>query len=147
MTELTAGMLFFAACLLFIGIMCLVNYRRDQKREYVIVCGRVVGQETRRRYRRGMHTVGFTPVFEYTYGGRVYRCGHRVESSKYGKGMKIVPASRYKEGDTVELRVYTDDPAYALVNDKNNIRLPLYMGVPLTVLGCALLGTAVLLIL
>ncbi len=135
----------FACCLLYIGIMALRNYYQDQKKEYVVTLGKVVEQKERQHSRKGRSTTGFVPVFEYTYNGKVYRKEHRVESSKYGKGMKIVPASKYKEGDLVELRVYTDNPEYAIVNDEKNIKLPLYLGVPLTVLGGVLLVVAIVL--
>lgn len=44
----------------------------------------------------------------------------------------------------MELRVYVDDPAYALVNDPRNIKLPLYIGLPLTVVGFVLLIIGIL---
>jgi len=138
-------LILFACGLLYIGIMSLRNYYQDQKKEYVVTLGKVVEQKERQHYRRGMSTTGFVPVFEYTYNGKVYQKEHRVESSKYGKGMKIVPASKYKEGDSVELRVYIDNPEYAIVNDEKNIKLPLYLGVPLTILGGALLVVAIIL--
>ncbi len=58
--------------------------------------------------------------------------------------MEIVPNSKYHVGDIVELRVYVDQPEYALINDRNNILLPLYIGIPLTLLSAVLLCAAIL---
>ena len=49
--------------------------------------------------------------------------------------MEIIPASKYRIGDKVELRVYIDKPEYALINDAGNIRLPLYVGIPVLLIG------------
>ncbi|MGF0033241.1 hypothetical protein ACQRBN_09770 [Bariatricus sp. SGI.154] len=67
----------------------------------------------------------------------------KLQSSKYGKGMEIIPASKYREGDMVELRVYIDKPEYAIVNDEKNIKLPLYLGIPLTLLGIGIFVIAI----
>lgn len=60
--------------------------------------------------------------------------------------MEIVPNSKYHVGDEVEFRVYVDEPEHALINDRNNILLPLYIGIPLTLLSVVLLGVAVMMI-
>ncbi len=136
---------FFAGfCCAYLGIALLISYYRDEKREYALVTGKVVGSEKSRSYRRGYHGIGYIPVIEYRYNNRVYQVNHRVSSSRYGKNMEIVPNSKYHVGDTVELRVYVDQPDHALINDRNNILLPLYIGIPLTLLSAVLLCAAIL---
>lgn len=144
--ELQFGMLLFGILAIVLGIGFLRIYVTDQKREYEIVYGKVIRLERRagQKGRSKISTIGYTPVFEYEYRGKIYQKEHRVESSKYGKGMKIEPASKYKEGDIVELRVYVDKPEYALANDEKNIKMPLYVGVPITFVGIAVLVIAVL---
>ncbi len=135
--------LFAGFCCAYLGIASLIRYWKDEKREYVLVTGKVVDSEESRSYHNGHRSTGYVPVIEYRYNSQVYRINHRVSSSKYGKNMEIVPNSKYHVGDPVELRVYADRPDYALINDKNNIRLPLYVGIPMTLLGAALLCVAV----
>lgn len=144
--DIPLEILLFGILVIALGIGCLRNYYTDQRREYEIVYGKVIRLEWRAGRKAGskISTVGYTPVFEYEYRGQVYQKEHRVESSKYGKGMKIEPASKYKEGDIVELRVYVDEPEYALANDEKNIKMPLYLGVPITLVGIAVLVIAVL---
>lgn len=144
--EIPFGMILFGALAIVLGIGCLRNYYTDQKRGYEIIYGRVVQLKRRAGRKAGskFSTIGYTPVFEYEYRGKIYQKEHRVESSKYGKGMKIEPASKYKEGDIVELRVYVDEPEYALANDEKNIKMPLYVGIPITLVGMAVLVIAVL---
>lgn len=137
------GIFLFAGCLTCLGVISLRNYYNDQKKEYVILWGKVVEQKKSQRYHKGKTSIGYVPVFEYKYNGKVYQTEHRVQSSKYGKGMEIVPASKYREGDTVELRVYIDKPEYAIVNDEKNIKLPLYLGIPLTLLGIGIFVIAI----
>lgn len=145
--ELKTGLLLFGIGLLYIGFFSLKNYYDDQRKEYAIVCGKVIRMDKKHNYNHSskMSTTGFVPVFEYTWNGKVYQKEHRIESSKYGKGMEIVPASKYKEGDTVELRVYLDNPEYAIVNDEKNIKMPLYLGIPVTILGVVCLGAGLML--
>ena len=135
---------FFAGfCCAYLGIALLIRYYKDEKREYVLVIGKVVQSVKSRSYHRGHHSVGYIPVIEYRYNNKVYQVNHRISSSKYGKNMEIVPNSKYHVGDTVELRVYVDQPEYALINDRNNILLPLYIGIPLTLLSAVALCAAI----
>lgn len=145
--ELKMGLLLFGMALICLGFFSLKNYYDDQRKEYAIVCGRVIRMDKKHNYNYSskMSTTGFVPVFEYIWNGKVYQKEHRIESSKYGKGMEIVPASKYKEGDSVELRVYLDNPEYAIVNDEKNIKLPLYFGIPAVGLGLVCLGVSVML--
>lgn len=131
-------LIFAGICCAYLGIALLINYNQDEKNEYVLVTGKVVGMDQNRSYRKGHHSVGYIPVIEYYYQGRAYQVQHRISSSKYGKNMEIVPNSKYHIGDPVELRVYVEKPEHALINDRNNILLPLYVGIPLTVLSAVL---------
>lgn len=137
-------LLLLGICLTYLGIFSLKRYHDDQKKDYVIVPGIVVRLDKTQRCHRGFSSTGFVPVFEYTYNGTVYQKEHRVQSSKYGKGMNIVPASKYRPGDAVELRVYTNCPEYAIINEAKNIKSPLYLGIPLTISGPLLSIAAVL---
>lgn len=139
-------LIFAGFCCACLGIASLICYYKDEKNEYVLVTGKVVGMDQNRSYDDGLTTIGYTPVIEYYYHGRTYRVRHRVSSSKYGKNMKIVPNSKYHIGDPVELRVYVKNPEHALINDRNNILLPLYIGIPLTLLGAVLLGIAIVML-
>ena len=136
--------LLLGICLTCLGIFSLKRYHDDQKKDYVIVPGIVVRLDKTQKCHRGFSSIGFVPVFEYTYRGTVYQKEHRVQSSKYGKGMGLVPASKYRPGDSVELRVYTDHPEYAIINESKNIKSPLYLGIPLTISGPLLAIAAVL---
>lgn len=127
--------LLFGFLLSVFGIMLLRQYYRDEKCPYDIVYGKIVDSQVSKAYYKGKHSIGYVPVIEYEYNGKTYRRNHRIESSKYGKNMEIIPASKYRIGDEVELRVYIDKPEYALINDKGNIRLPLYVGIPVLLIG------------
>ncbi len=136
--------IFAGVCCAYLGIASLINYFRDEKKEYVLVVGEVVRSDKSQFYHKGYHGIGYIPVIEYSYKDKVYQVNHRVSSSKYGKNMEIVPNSKYHIGDKVELRVYVDEPEHALINDRNNILLPLYIGIPLTLLSAVLLCVAII---
>ncbi|XCP84836.1 DUF3592 domain-containing protein [Roseburia hominis] len=136
--------IFASICCAYLGIASLINYYRDEKKEYILVIGEVVRSDRNKFYHRGYHGIGYIPVIEYSYNNNVYQVNHRVSSSKYGKNMEIVPNSKYHIGDKVELRVYVDQPEHALINDRNNILLPLYVGIPLTLLSIVLLCVAII---
>lgn len=135
--------IFAAVCCAYLGISFLVRYYKDEKNEYKLITGTVVRSDKNQSYHKGHINTGYIPVIEYNYKNKVYQANHRVSSSKYGKNMEIVPNSKYKIGDRVELRVYVDNPEYALINDRNNILLPLYVGIPLTLLGTVLFCVSV----
>ncbi len=135
--------IFAGICCAYIGISSLLAYYRDNKREYVLITGKVVRYDENQHYRNKNYWVGYIPIIEYSYQNKVYQKEHRVSSAKYGKNMEIVPNSKYNIGDEVELRVYVDNPEHALINDKNNILLPLYIGIPLTLLSIILFGVAI----
>lgn len=138
-------LIFAIICCGYLGIALLINYYKDEKKEYLLVVGQVVRSDKSRSYHKGYHGIGYIPVIEYTYKDKIYEVNHRVSSSKYGKNMEIVPNSKYHIGDKVELRVYVDNPEHALINDRNNILLPLYIGIPLTLLSAVLLCVAIFL--
>jgi len=138
--------IFASMCCAYLGITSLINYYRDEKKEYVLAVGKVVRSDKSQFYHKGHHNIGYIPVIEYSYKNKVYQVDHRVSSSKYGKNMEIVPNSKYHIGDKVELRVYVDKPEHALINDRHNILLPLYIGIPLTLLSVVLLCVAIIMI-
>lgn len=138
--------IFAGICCAYLGIALLTSYYKDEKKEYVLVVGKVVRSDKNRFYHKEYHGVGYIPVIEYCYKNKVYQVNHRVSSSKYGKNMEIVPNSKYHIGDKVELRVYVDEPEHALINDRKNILLPLYIGIPLTLLSAVLICAAIVMI-
>lgn len=117
------------------GIAGIYIYFRDERREYTIVTGQVIDMEKNTETHNGHMHINYSPVIEYTFEGETFVTLHRVSSSKYGKGMEIVPASKYKVGDFVDLRVYAENPEYALVRDKNNLLMPLYTGLVMTAIS------------
>lgn len=138
----TTIMLVFGAVLLYFGIRGFIQFFKEN-RNYTTTTATIVRYEEEINYHRnnGMSTIGYTPIFEYKYNGRTYEEEHRVTSSKYGKGMSIVPASKYGIGDTVEIRVYDDgEKIYAVINDKNNIKMPLNIGIVFTIAGVILVA-------
>ncbi len=137
-------LIFAIICCAYLGIALLIHYYKDEKKEYVLVVGKVVRSDRSRLYHKGYHGIGYIPVIEYNYKNKIYEVNHRVSSSKYGKNMEIVPNSKYHIGDKVELRVYVDNPEHALINDRNNILLPLYIGIPLILLSVVLLCVAII---
>lgn len=136
----------FSAVALYIGIRALIQYYNENKRPYTLTTATIVdfSKNIHRNPNSDGPYVGYTPIFEYTYNGKTYQEEHRVSSSKYSKGMKIVPASKYKTGDTVEVRVYDNGKKiYAVIDDKNNLKMPLYAGLPLTIIGFILLAVGI----
>lgn len=114
-------LLLFGAGLLYIGVRSLIQYVQENKRSYTLTTATIVSYEeeiNRHGSNRGTY-IGYTPIFEYTYTGKTYLEEHRVTSSKYGKDMSIVPASKYEIGDTVDVRVYDKNgKIYAVINDE-----------------------------
>lgn len=132
------ALIIFGASMLYIGIRALIQYVHETKHSYVTTTATIVESKKSMHHNAHSHAgyIGYTPVFEYTYNGRTYREEHRVTSSKYNKDMDIVPASKYKIGDTVEVRVYDKNgKVYAVINDEKNIKSTLYIGLPLTIIG------------
>ncbi len=138
-------MLIFGVALLYFGIRALIQYFNESKNYTVttaVVVDYVKNIDNNNQNRMGY--IRYTPVFEYTYNGKTYREEHRVSSSKYSKGMGIVPASKYSIGDTVEVRVYEKgEKVRAVINDENNIKLPLRVGVPFTIAGIVLVAAGI----
>ena len=128
-----------SVCFLCLGIVWLWLYFRDERREYILLYGRVIRYDLKKKITAERFIKrSYVPVFEYEYAGKTYQKRHRISSFRYGKGMKPEPNFKYKIGDTVELRVYKEAPDYALLNDTHNIRLPLYVGIPLIFAGAIL---------
>lgn len=134
-------MLIFGFALLYFGIRALIQYFNESK-NYTITTAVIADCVMHNSNNKGY--ISYTPVFEYTYNGKTYREEHRVSSSKYSKGMGIVPASKYSVGDIVEVRVYEKgEKVRAVINDENNIKLPFRVGVPLTIAGIVLVAAGI----
>ena len=143
MDNVTIGQFIFGIVIFYFGIRGLMQYLKENK-NYITTTATIVRYEKSHNYRNHMNTTSYTPIFEYKYNGRVYEEEHRVSSAKYGKGMSIVPASKYNIGDTVQIRVYDDGKTvYAAIDDKNNIKMPLYIGIVFTILGAVLIGMGI----
>ena len=135
-------MLFVGSFLLYFGIRGLIQYFKES-RNYTTTTATIIRYSTdvNHSHNNGAAYTSYTPIFEYKYNGRLYQEEHRVSSAKYGKGMSIVPASKYSIGDTVEVRVYDNgEKVRAVINDKNNIKMPLYVGIMFTIAGVALIA-------
>ena len=88
-------LIFATICCAYLGLAFLVNYYKDEKKEYVLVVGQVVRSDRNQSYHKGYYGIGYIPVIEYSYQNKIYQVHHRVSSSKYGKNMEIVPNSKY----------------------------------------------------
>ncbi len=94
------------------GVYGLRKNANASEGEYEVVCGRVVGFELGHTQSVGDGTSNnYAPVFEYEYGGRKYKSAHAIATNFFGKAV-----SKYKEGDTVQLRVYKSRPNEAVPN-------------------------------
>lgn len=132
-------LLIFGAVALYIGLSGVRQHLRNRNREYTLVYGKIIDQQREMHTSRGKTFVEFTPIFEYFFNGRTYQGKHIISSSKYGKGLELVPASKYEVGTEVELRVFLDDPSEAVINTESNVKFPLVMGVIATCVGVALI--------
>ncbi|MDE5996455.1 MAG: DUF3592 domain-containing protein [Eubacterium sp.] len=144
MDTVTAGLI-FGVVILYFGIRGFIQYFKENK-NYTTTTATIIRyeQSVDHNSRNHMTTVGYTPIFEYKYNGKIYEEEHRVTSSKYGKGMSIVPASKYNIGDVVKVRVYDDgETVRAVIDDKNNIKMPLNVGIVFTILGVILIGMGI----
>ncbi|MDE5984296.1 MAG: DUF3592 domain-containing protein [Eubacterium sp.] len=138
-------MLIFGIFMLGFGIRALVQYFKEN-RNYTITTAAIVRYERELDHNHHNHVdyVSYTPIFEYTYNGKTYQEEHRVSSAGYGKGLSIVPASKYSIGDIVDVRVYDNGKkVYAVIDDENNIKMPFRMGLILTVAGVVFIAAAV----
>lgn len=140
MQDYITCIVFGAVCLYF-GIRALKQYFNETK-NYTATTGTIIRYDKEISHKHNhADYVGYTPIFEYKYNGQMYQQEHRVTSSKYSKGMEIVPASKYSVGDTVKVRVYDDGKkVYAVIDDKNNISMPLKAGTAFTISGAVLLA-------
>lgn len=131
---LLSGIVFLA-----FGLYAIYTYFRNKRKNYTIVPGKVVDFK---KYTQKGYT-GFTTVFEYYYNGVTYQCSHNINLAKYcrnskiesnmpkayyTKNISIVPNSKYKIGDSIEVRVYKDKPENAVINTKSSLILPLIIG-------------------
>ena len=98
---------------LYLAVTALRTCLRDRKRSFVSAVGMVVDMERK----KDGNTISFTPVYEYQYAGQTYRGKHRISSSKYGKGMTVVAASKYEIGSEIPLLVDENEPGYSMTDD------------------------------
>lgn len=138
-------MLICGIFMLGFGIRMLITYFKENK-NYTVTSATIVRFDRELDHNHHSHGnyVSYTPIFEYTYNGKTYQEEHRVSSAKYGKGMRIVPASKYSIGDVVDVRVYDNGKkVYAVIDDENNIKMPFRMGLILTAVGAVFIAVAV----
>lgn len=114
-----------------IGVTCIKKWVSNKNREKVIVTGRIIGFELDNVEKYGTY---FFPVFEYCYNGQIYQGRGKLGTATIKK-CKKVPMSKYKEGDEVEIAVFTDEPASGIINTPGNINLMLYAGVGTLLFG------------
>ena len=144
-------MLLLGLTFLAFGLYAVYTYFRDERKNYTIVPGKIVAFE-RHTDRKGYK--GFTTFFEYFYNGTVYRCSHNITLAKYCKNSKIdetmpriyytknisiVPNTKYKIGDSVEVRVYEDEPENARIHSASSFRMPFIVGTVSALIGIAVL--------
>ena len=55
--------IFATICCAYLGIASLINYYRDEKREYVLVIGKVVRSDKSKFYHKGHHGNGYIPPY------------------------------------------------------------------------------------
>lgn len=123
MTELELASSIGAVIALVVGVIALKQGFNNRNREHVVVNGKIVGF-VKRRNRNGTY---FYPVFEYYFNGQTYSVESNIGSSTIKKG-KLMPMSKYKEGDEIEIRVFPDEPSRGIINTSANVNLPIYVG-------------------
>jgi len=132
------GLLFFV-----FGIRNIIKHIIKQKKSYHNIYGKVVKfNEKKGSSRDGdLLVTYFTPVFEYTYKGKVYQSEHNVRVSNKGK-----PSSHFEIGKVVELRVYEEEPHAAILNSPFGVNGLLYSGIIGIAVGAIAISIGVALI-
>jgi len=113
------------------GICFLYDYLKNDLQKYVIVLGKIVG------FHKELDDGGtsFSPIFEYEYEGTVYQKRHRFSSAKFDRNRSVVPSGKYNIGDEISVRVFTNRPEDAIINDRSNLNMPLICGLICLFLG------------
>lgn len=145
--------LFFGVAILVFSFQCFRIYIKQNRRKHEIVTGKVISFERHQRHSRNMGNVkGFTMFYEFYYNGQTYRDNHNINISKYtrdltiepyiehSKNIHIVPRSKYKIGDSVDVRIYDGDPKTSIIDDKKALVAPLITGIVTLLVGVAILA-------
>ena len=94
-------------CFLRNSARTLIQYFRDQKREYEVVTGSVaeIEKQVHKKAKGGYH-VRFYAVYRFSYGGKSYRrYGYRLPA-RLGPGLRPVAGTKLAVGDPIQVRVY-----------------------------------------
>lgn len=137
-------LIFIGTLALSIGYKALKVHLHNRKLDYILVNGIVVEHEKSTHKTGDKLSIVYTPIFEYYYNGQLHRARHIISSSRFNKNLEVVPGTKYKVGDKVELRVFADSPDYALVNSKTSINFLLYIGIAAIIGGSFALGLYIL---
>ncbi|MDE6469524.1 MAG: DUF3592 domain-containing protein [Eubacterium sp.] len=144
-------LLLFAILIIGLGLYMICTYIVNSKKQYIIVHGKIIDFK---EHRNQNGNKGFTTVFEYYYQGMTYTAEHNINLAKYmknsriekgtpkiyyTKNISIVPNSKYKIGDSIDVRVYTDNPENAIINTKSSVLLPLITGLISLTIGAVVL--------
>ena len=136
--------IFLPFCFLRNSARILIQYFRDQKREYEIVTGSVAEIEKQvHKKAKGGWKIRFYAVYRFTYGGKSYRrYGYRLPA-RLGPGLKPVAGTKLAVGDPVQVRVYLP------VQDKLECRIEepyffwkaqLWVHIPVILVGLLFMG-------
>ena len=136
--------IFLPFCFLRNSARILIQYFRDQKREYEIVTGSVAEIEKQvHKKAKGGWKIRFYAVYRFTYGGKSYRrYGYRLPA-RLGPGLKPVAGTKLTVGDPVQVRVYLP------VQDKLECRIEepyffwkaqLWVHIPVILIGLLFMG-------
>ena len=136
--------IFLPFCFLRNSARILIQYFRDQKREYAIVTGSVAEIEKQvHRKAKGGWKIRFYAIYRFSYGGKSYRrYGYRLPA-RLGPGLKPVAGTKLAVGDPVQVRVYLP------VQDKLECRIEepyffwkakLWVHIPVILIGLLFIG-------
>lgn len=141
----------FGLVFMAFGLYAVWIYIKDSRKSYQIVPGKIVDFKAHMGHKG---TKGFTTIFEYYYQGVTYTAERNINGAKYSKNSdivegtpkiyytknrSIVPNSKYKIGDSIEVRVYESEPERAVINTKSDVFLPLIMGGVFILIGVLIL--------
>ena len=99
--------IFLPFCFLRNSARILIQYFRDQKREYEIVNGSIVEIEKQvHKKAKGGYKIRFYAVYRFTYGGKSYRRYSYRLPARLGGGLKPVARTKLVAGDPLRVRVY-----------------------------------------
>lgn len=141
----------FGILMIVFGAYSIYIYLRNLRKPYTIVSGKIIDFKEHTSH-KGYK--GFTTIFEYYYQGTVYNAAHNINCAKYCKNSKIkeglpriyytknisiVPSTKYNIGDSIDVRVYENDPENAVINTKASAILSLLIGITCVIIGAVVL--------